>query len=167
MKTLVIYDSQYGNTEQVARIIAASLDKYGIGPAKVVHVSKADSTTLKGTKLLVVGSPTQKWAPTEAMKAFLEKLPDLSGMSATAFDTRFKGPWFLTGSAARTIIKKLKEKGAQIIEPQHSFFVKAVEGPLNQWEIPHIESWAAVIADKQAKREETERKMKKERKEKS
>ncbi|VVB59628.1 Flavodoxin [uncultured archaeon] len=163
MKALVVYDSQYGNTEQVAKIIASSLDKYGLKTVKVIHVSKAKAPELKGVKVLVVGSPTQRWAPTEAMQAFLENLPDLEGVSATAFDTRFKGPWFLTGSAARTIIKKLEQKGAYILEPPHSFFVKAVEGPLDQWEIPHIESWAAVIADKQAEREALEKKLKEER----
>ena len=59
MKTLVIYDSQYGNTERIAKTIAEAL-----GPPETVtlrHVTDVRPDEMDGLSLLVVGSPTQRF----------------------------------------------------------------------------------------------------------
>ena len=48
MKTIVIYDSVFGNTEKVAQSIAATLD------TQAVPVSQANAEQLRGLDLLAV-----------------------------------------------------------------------------------------------------------------
>ena len=69
MKSLVIYDSQYGNTEQIAKAIATAL-----GPPERVelrHVSEVRPDDITGLSLLVVGSPTQRFNVKPEMKNFI------------------------------------------------------------------------------------------------
>lgn len=53
MKSMVVYDSVFGNTEQIAQAIGNVL-----GP-RDVRVSNVNPEQLTGLKLLIVGSPTQ------------------------------------------------------------------------------------------------------------
>lgn len=139
MNALIVYDSQFGNTKMLARVIAAELMKSG--KAKAIHVSEASPPKLRGIDMLIVGSPTQAWRPMSDILAFLKYLPDLKGMRAAAFDTRFKLPRAFTGSAARVIAKVLKKKGAKLLMPPESFFVEGTKGPLRFGEIERAEKW--------------------------
>src|SRR5512139_452433 len=126
MNALVVYDSQFGNTEQIARTIAGALGQ--TGQARAVRVDNADPGDLQGVDLLVVGSPTQGWKPTAAMQTFLDRIPSgaLTGRSAGSFDTRYRG--FFAGSAARGMAKSLGKQGYSLPLPAESFFVKGKEG---------------------------------------
>jgi flavodoxin len=59
MKTTLLYDSQYGNTQQIAEAIASQLGS----PAEVALLRPAELTldSLVGVRLLVVGSAL--WLP--------------------------------------------------------------------------------------------------------
>ncbi len=70
MNTMVVYDSQYGNTECIAQTIADAL--YAFGHAQAVRVDPARPVSLQGVDLLILGSPTQGLKPTLAMQSFLE-----------------------------------------------------------------------------------------------
>jgi len=50
MKTLIIYDSFFGNTEQIAQAIGQTLD------AQTVKVNEVAAEQLTGIELLIVGS---------------------------------------------------------------------------------------------------------------
>lgn len=66
MKTLVIYDSVFGNTEKVAQAIAAALG------TQAVPVSQVEAGQMQGLDLLVAGSPTRKFSPTEGISKLLK-----------------------------------------------------------------------------------------------
>ena len=89
MKSLVVYDSQYGNTQKVAKVIADRLAQFGT--AHAIHVDEVQPGDLRGINLLVAGSPTQQLSATTPMKHWLNSLPagSLAGVRAAAFDTRF------------------------------------------------------------------------------
>jgi flavodoxin len=70
MKTLVVYDSVYGNTEIIAQAIAAAIP----GDVQVLRVGQAKPADLKVVDLLIVGSPTHGALPTEAVQDLLQKL---------------------------------------------------------------------------------------------
>ncbi|MGB3904740.1 MAG: flavodoxin domain-containing protein, partial [Anaerolineae bacterium] len=108
MNALILYDSTFGNTESIARAIADALAERGT--VRLMRVSKAQATDLEGTDLLLLGCPTQRRKPTPAIRAFLASIPRgiLGGMRAAAFDTRYRKPRLLTGSAARAIAKRLR-----------------------------------------------------------
>src|SRR5579884_381816 len=146
MNTLVIYDSQYGNTERIAQIIADTLRAFG--QVQAVRVDPARPVELQGVDLLILGCPTQGFRPTLAMQALLEKLSSqsLSGLTVACFDTRFRG-WLWKRSAAPHMNRQLRMVGVEPIVPPESFFVKAMkkEGPLLAGEVERAASWAVGV----------------------
>jgi len=88
MKYLIVYDSVFGNTEQIALSIGNSL-----GSKENVTISRVNAIKpeqLVGLDLLIVGSPTRGFRPTKAISSFLNKIPSnsLKGIKVAAFDTR-------------------------------------------------------------------------------
>ena len=149
MDTLIIYDSKYGNTTKIAKVIATALS------ARATAVT--DITTVPpGTNLLIIGSPTQGGKPTSAIQAFLSTLQSgtLSGTAVAAFDTRFNEKtqnFFLRtlmktiGYAAPKILNKLTAAGGrQLVEPK-GFIVADTAGPLIDTEIAEAEDWVEII----------------------
>jgi len=139
MKAIVIFDSNYGNTKQIADAIA------GVLGTKSVLVSNAKSEDLTGTDLLIVGSPINAWRPTQKVKSFLSGLKSgqLNKIKGAAFDTRVKS--IISGNAAKKISKSLEQLGATIIMPPQAFYVKGNEGPLLEGEIEKAKDWAKKI----------------------
>jgi flavodoxin len=145
MKTLVVYDTLYGNTEKIARAIAGAVK----GEVKVLRASEASPADLAGVGLLFAGSPTQGGQATKAMRAFLEKVPAdaLKGVRSAAFDTRLKTKLVkLFGYAAGRIDKALKDKGAKPAGPGR-FLVSGTRGPLADGEEERAAAWAKGIAE--------------------
>lgn len=154
MKTLVVYDSFFGNTEKVALAIRTALG----GPEQVeaVRAGEVKPEQLKEVGLLVVGSPTRAFSPSKATTEFLTGLPSngLKGVKAAVFDTRMdvaKAPRLLAimvrlfGYAAQRIAAKLVKKGASLALPPEGFFVKDSEGPLEDDELERAAAWALSI----------------------
>ena len=139
MNTIIIYDSQYGNTERIALSIADIL--YTFGSVRVVRVDFEQPLDYQEADLLILGSPTQGFRATPAMQSFVKKLPlaQLSRLTVTSFDTRIHGPW---GSAARDLTKRLRAMGVQPQVPPISFFVKGTQGPLDEGETERAARWA-------------------------
>ena len=59
MKSLVVYDSFFGNTEKIAQAIGKGLGT--IKNTQVVKVDQFAQNMLEGIECLVVGSPTRRW----------------------------------------------------------------------------------------------------------
>lgn len=139
MNTLVIFDSNYGNTQKVAEAIAGELN------AKTSNVSNLIPADLTGIELLLVGSPIIGWRPTDKMGKFLDGLAkdSLKGIKAGAFDTRMN-VWY-SGNACNKITKKLKNAGAEIIVESKGFYVKGKEGPLVEGELEKAKEWTRTI----------------------
>ena len=91
MNTLIVYDSQYGNTERIAQAIADTLRAFG--QAQAIRVDPAHPVSFQGVDLLIVGSPTQGFRPTLAMQSFLGDVSSqrLGSLAVACFDTRFRG----------------------------------------------------------------------------
>lgn len=147
MKSLVIYDSEFGNTEQIAQVVANRLGEFG--QARTLRVEIADPQDLEGIDLLVLGSPTQGWRATQPFKSFVDLFPEgsMDGLPAAVFDTRFKMTEVLTGSAAKRSSKQLRKLGLELLLPPESFFVKSKEGPLYEGELERAASWAVKLAE--------------------
>ena len=157
MKTLVIFDSYFGNTEQVARAVGNTLSSQGT--EEIVKVSEVSPQQMEGVDLLVVGSPTRAFQPSDGTKAFLKRLANgsLDGIKVAAFDTRIKpedtGSSFLKfmvnifGYAAKPIADRLAKKGGQLAGTPEGFYVKASEGPLKDGELERAAAWAVKLAN--------------------
>ena len=153
MKSMVIYDSQYGNTEKLARGIGEVLGKQG--EVTILKVGEAQPEMLTGMDLVIIGSPTQQFRATAPMRVFLKSIPkdSLKGTRAAAFDTRLTQafidknpplPFFerIFGYAAERLAKALKQKGGQLVVPAEAFYVEGMEGPLSEGEQQRAKDWA-------------------------
>ena len=148
MKILVVYDSQYGNTEQIAKAIASGLSSSG--EVRILKISEVKSTDISGINLLIIGSPTQGSKATPAIQEFLDKLPDNSfkDTKSVAFDTRMTNRIIrMFGYAAPKIAKSLGARGAtQLVQPE-GFWVKSGKGPLKEGELERASKWTENIAN--------------------
>ena len=149
MNVLIVYDSQYGNTERVARAIASTLSQNE--NARAFRVGRIHTGDLQDVDLLILGSPTQGMRHTPAMQAFIAKIPRelLGSISIACFDTRFRGVFWMI-SAAPTMAKQFRTRGVELVVPPESFFVKSMkrEGPLLAGEIERAASWATKLNEK-------------------
>jgi flavodoxin len=149
MKALIVYDSQFGNTERIALSITSILGEFG--QARAVRVGHVHVDELKGMDMLILGCPTQGMRQTPAMQSFLAHIPRelLSGLSVACFDTRFHGGLWKF-SAAQAMAKQLRTMGVGLLVPPESFFVKSMkkEGPLLAGELERAASWAHMLSEK-------------------
>jgi flavodoxin len=147
MKSLVVYESRFGNTALIARAVADTLREHGA--ARLLAVEDVAATDLDGIDLLVVGGPTHAHGLSAALGAWLKGLPEaqLRALPVAAFDTRFRMPRLLTGSAARALARRLGRLGATTIAAPESFFVTEGEGPLADGEIERAIAWARGLAE--------------------
>lgn len=153
MNTLVLYESQFGNTQKVAEVIGKELEAHG--PVRVTSVVNYQPPLLVDVDLIVIGAPTQAHGMTPAMKAFVEKLEaGASRLPVAIFDTRVKGPMLLWGSAGRGMAAKLADKGFNVIAGAESYTVTFSQPPrLEDGEEEHARAWAEKIAGLVAARE--------------
>jgi len=149
MRAVIIYESMFGNTHDVARAIASGLAPGNV--ISVVGVTEADQEQLAGADLIVVGGPTHahgmsrtgtrrgaakqahkegsqlsldRSAPTTGpgLRDWLDSLGQLTAHAA-AFDTRAASPAAITGRASKGIARLLIEHGLSLVMPPESFLI--------------------------------------------
>jgi flavodoxin len=148
MRTVVVYDSKFGNTEKIADAIARGVGS--LGTVSVMDTAEAVERPAERPDLLLVGGPTQKRAATPALRDFIDPLPPtLDGVPVAAFDTRYRGSTWLMGSAAADAAKVLRKSGTVVVAPPTSFYIKR-GGPLElqglePGEIERAEEWGRSV----------------------
>jgi hypothetical protein len=170
MDGLVVYESLYGNTAAIAHAIGEGLTERGMA-SQVVPVDEVRHSDLVRVRALIVGGPTHAHGLSKAttrataagddanvfedptvepgLRAWLKDLPDGNGRSAAVFDTRFRAPAFVTGSAAKGIAQRIERRGYQITIPPESFFVTK-HNTLVAGELERAKGWGAVVVDAMA-----------------
>jgi flavodoxin len=155
-RALVIYDSAYGNTAEIAKVVGEALsDSFD---TKIEFITNATADDIKGTDLLVVGSPTQGGRATRGLQDFIDRLPTgtLKGVKFAAFDTRFatKEHGFglrvlmkTIGFAAEKIVRSLESKGGKQAVAPEGFIVADTEGPLKTGELERAAAWIRQVKD--------------------
>lgn len=164
MRAIVVYESLYGNTAEVARAVAA-----GIGSGtEALSTAEASPEAVAGADLLVAGAPAhmhglpsdktratavergdQGAAPVPdlshpTMRSWLDDLPERKA-AAAAFDTRADGWW--GGGAAQKIGKALKKKRYRLVDEVQGFIVDDDGGPfLRDGEIERARAWGERLA---------------------
>jgi flavodoxin len=148
MNALVLYDSESGDTEQLAKEIAGTLQGYG--RAQVMPADDPSVDAVATADLLVVGVPTSKHGLTPTMRGFLNRMPPgaLLGKQVAVFDTRQHAPRIVTGSAAHDLGRRLKGMGADLVVSPKSFFLAGKDGRLYPAEPYHADRWAEVLLEK-------------------
>ncbi len=159
MKTIVIYESIWGNTAAVAKAIAE-----GMGPgARALSTAEVSPSDAAGADLIVAGAPLLGFRlPDEAMResirgnpmrppeklstptmrSWLVKLPAGSGYYA-AFETRL---WWSPGAATKAIGQMLEQAGYREAAKARRFIVTGAYGPLKKGELEKARQWGAELA---------------------
>lgn len=170
MRIVVVYESMFGATRVIAEAIAGGSTEYD--ETTVVRASEVGGSVLYDADLVVVGGPThvrsmsrpstRKGAPGYAKKhggdlALEPGADDALGVRewighlgqhtnyAAAFDTRVKGPAYLTGSACKAINRGLVSHGMSVVAPAESFLVDK-DGRLLPGEVARAAAWGDKLA---------------------
>jgi Flavodoxin domain len=164
MRTVVIYESMYGNTRTIAEALARGIG----GEVEVQRAGALPDDVMSGADLVVVGAPThvrglpgrrsRLGAKSKAAERNLEPFDVERGVRewvdgldagpkppAAAFDTRADGPAFLTGRASRRIARRLRRKGFAVVADPQSFLV-AKGDQLVAGEAERAEAWGRSLA---------------------
>lgn len=161
MRTLIVVESVWGNTQQVGAAVAARLASSGdvelVAAAEAPHDIDAD--------LLVVGAPThafglpsaatrkgaveQQGAPPQPDRGLREWIAGLARpprpIAVATFDTKVDKPR-LPGSAAKKAMKRLIALGYLPVERPETFRVHGYTGPLVDGEVDRAGAWAERLA---------------------
>lgn len=168
MRSVVVYESMFGNTHAVAEAIATGLRR--TGEVVIVPVEQATQDVLHGADLVVVGGPThahgmsssqsRKGAPDYVEKShgdltledgwdgmglrdWFQELPD-HACAAGAFDTRADVAALLSGRASKGIAARLQKHGCRLVAEPESFLVK--DNHLLEHELDRAADWGASLA---------------------
>lgn len=165
MRTLIVFESMYGNTEHVARAIAE-----GIGDAQVVEVGSAPTVLPADLELLVVGGPTHAHGMSRersradaarrvddpvistgiGIREWIASVQPSATVVATAFDTRIPARELFTGSAAKSAAKALASRGFRVAPPE-SFVLDGRNGEphdrVAQTELERARRWGRTLTD--------------------
>lgn len=161
MRGLVVYESMFGNTKQVADAIGEGVRSQVA--TELVEVNDAPRE-IGADVMLVVGGPTHAFGMTRAktrqdamtqagkdpasagigLREWLESLDHADDATrAAAFDTHIDKR--VPGSAARAAEKRLRKLGFRIVEPAESFYVSGTPGPLVQGELERARRWGELL----------------------
>jgi hypothetical protein len=159
MRALVVYESMFGNTEQVARQVADGLA--GHAQVELREVSEAPAQPDELLDLVVLGGPTHAFSMSRAstredarrqgathgevytgLREWLDGLPPgAHHPMVAAFDTRVTKVRRIPGSAARKAARVADHLGYRVTEKPESFFVEDVDGPLAAGELERARAW--------------------------
>lgn len=168
MKTVIVYESMFGNTEQFATEIRDTLRAAGVSVV-LADIRTARPYDLLGSDLLVVGAPTHAFTMSrpstrdeavhrgadpgrevlgirEWLTLLDEGFPASAGRPLVAvFDTRVSRVRRFPGSAAHRAARVLRAQGFRIATEPRSFYVDDVTGPPSKGELAEARQWATQL----------------------
>lgn len=129
MQAVIVYDTQYGNTEQVARAIAEGLAD--MGRVDLLPAAEAVGRPQVSPDLLLIGGPTQRHGMSPNLRAYVDGLPrdGLHNTRVATFDTRYRMAPLLSGSAAKDAAGRLRRSGFRLVAAPESFFIERDRPP--------------------------------------
>jgi flavodoxin len=162
MRALVVYESMFGDNQQVARAIVAGLAETDV-TAEAAEVGTASTAISPDVDLLVVGSPNHGWsmprpstredAATKTdeplvsqgigVREWLTQMVLPTGLRIAAYDTRGSQPKAVVklDHASSSIEKALSKHGGIRIQPAEHFLVAGMTGPLEAGEEERAREW--------------------------
>jgi hypothetical protein len=164
MKALIIYESMFGNTEQIAHAVAEGVSTRM--DVELVEAGKAPAPLFEFVELVVVGGPTHAFSMTrpntredavrqgshadasaDGIREWIDHLHAGPHSERVAtFDTRVAKVRHLPGSAGRSAAKGLRRHGYDTAFKPESFWVEDVAGPLLDGELDRARAWGARLA---------------------
>ncbi|WP_169823298.1 flavodoxin domain-containing protein [Aldersonia kunmingensis] len=148
--TLIVYETIFGHTESIAKVIGEELTT--LGTADVLNVNKAP-LILDDFDLIVIGAPTHVYGLTGTvtnriiLHEWLDRISSSNSICrAATFGTRIDKPRWLTGSAAHAHRRRLRREGFTMLGKPGDFKVTSMVGPLVAGEMDRARDWARELA---------------------
>lgn len=136
---VVVFYTQFGNTEKIARSLASGLGRAGV-KTTCLSTTAVRLDSLKDFDLIALGAPTQAFSAARPMKEFVERLGGVEGLAGKyfyAFDTKL--PSRFSGSAAKYIESQLERMGLRAAAPRSSAIGRGGEFKLDEGEEERFE----------------------------
>lgn len=168
MKALVVYESMFGNTEQIARAVAEGLQSRM--DVELLGAEQNPGPPHDRVDLVVVGGPTHAFSMTRentradavrqgaaegketyGIREWIEHLGNGPHADRVAtFDTRVARTGgrvrHVPGSAAKAAAKVLRKHGYEALAKPESFWVEDTPGPLFPGEVERARAWGEHLA---------------------
>lgn len=162
---LVLFESMFGNTQEIAEAVAEGLSSSL--PTVILEVGTAPAALPDDVDLLLVGGPTHAFGLSRpgtredasrqaggqvvsgriGLREWLAALARTSGnVAVAAFDTRIAKPR-VPGSAARAAEKRLRRLGFRVVAASESFYVTGTAGPLVEGETERARAWGEKLGE--------------------
>jgi hypothetical protein len=176
MKVLIVYESMFGNTRDIAMAIEDGLTEQGV--VETVEVGEAPDVIPEDVELLIAGGPTHQFgmsrsssradagsrakaplvSPGRGIREWLAAVdPGRTRLPVATFDTTMKSPAFLKylGSASGRIMIELRNKGCVASLQPERFWVAGGDGPLVDGEYERARRWGAEAGAEAARMQES------------
>ncbi len=143
MKGVVVYDTSYGNTKQIAETVTDALKESGI-EVDLFDVKEVKKLSAKDYDFLALGSPTRMNTMSWTIRRFIGRLKsaEWANKAFIAFDTELVGVIEKNGpSAAEKIAERLREKKMNQLLPVLKTNVLGTKGPLKESEIERTKEY--------------------------
>lgn len=167
LRALVVYESMFGCTEEIAQAVAEGLRIEGFA-VHLTDVRNAPPAEGDDVDLLVVGAPTHAFSlsrpatradalrqgarvgsDSTGLREWLEARKSgtsPNGRLAAAFDTRVTKVRRLPKAASTRAGHLLIRQGYELVSRPTAFLVDDTRGPLVAGEIGHAVTWGRVVA---------------------
>jgi hypothetical protein len=164
-RALVVYESMFGNTEQIAAAVARGLGLEGFETG-LFEVGSAPTSLPGDLDLLVVGAPThafslsrpstradavQQGAPTEREQIGLRewlssvRFDPARAPALAVFDTRIAKVRWLPKAAGPTAVRVAHKHGLRAVDNAVAFVVSGLQGPLLDGEVERAVAWGRLL----------------------
>lgn len=175
MHVVIVYESLFGNTREVAEAIGDGiLDAQPDARISCVRATEPELGLALGADLLIVGGPTHNRGLTTAVTRKMgvkaeERVP--LGVPGHGIEPGAHGPgvreWFqalpkapagslgaafdtrvasrMAGGAAHGISRRLRRHGYQLVAEPAGFIVEDVAGPIRDGELARARAWGASL----------------------
>jgi hypothetical protein len=173
VRVVIVYESLFGNTHQVAEAIQDGI-RSAMPHAQVscLRAAEANRDAALGADLVVVGGPTHAHGMTSSITRKMglkaeQRVPamvpghaaepgaaglgvrewfhGLPRAAAGSLGAAFdtRGEVRMAGGAANGIARRLRHRGYEMVAPPAGFIVEDVEGPLRPGELERARAWGA------------------------
>lgn len=162
MKSCVVVESMFGNTEMLANAVAR-----GLGDAEVLQASTVDADLLTDMDLVVLGGPTHAFSMSRVatrreaiqqggtqgddqrgLRELIAELPAQMTTPVATFDSRVSKARKLPGSAAKSAGHALRRRHHANVVAEESFYVEDTPGPLLDGELARAEAWGQQLVSR-------------------
>ena len=169
MRALVVFESMFGDTKDVADAVARGLAEEM--QVQTLEVGTAPGVVDPDVDVLIVGGPTHAFGMSRpgtredavkqadgagvlsekrGIREWLATVQVSPQLQAAAFDTRVYKP-HLPGSAAHAAERRLRRLGCTVFAPAQSFYVAGTKGPLVDGELDRAARWGRQLSGRAAR----------------